>query len=399
MPASPHLAAPRHRLLVWVFGQMDKRGSFEDYVLSLARRAHECDLGLDVVAGPGCEPTLRADLEATGATMTCLPIAERDSVACFAREMLRRRPTLVHCHFGSPSTVLAPIARLLGARGFVFTDHGSRTVVEPVREARFSLRRARRQVQAAFIDRWLPVSAFVGTMLEREVAAPAARVRTLFNGIDLARARRADSEGQAAIRARLGLAPDARVALFVGNLCAEKGVPDLLAVQDEVLAADPRNVMVWAGDGVLRDEVQRTAGPRVHVLGRRNDVPELQCAADLLVAPSRWYEAFSLVLAEAAACGRPAIAARIGGIPEVVQDGQTGMLFEPGDRAALAANLIDLLRDGALRTSLGAAARCRADALFSLDHMVSATIDEYRNLLKGPASTPTATSLVRSAHA
>jgi glycosyltransferase involved in cell wall biosynthesis len=157
--------------------------------------------------------------------------------------------------------------------------------------------------------------------------------------------------------------------------------------------------MVWAGDGVLRDEVQRTAGPRVHVLGRRNDVPELQCAADLLVAPSCWYEAFSLVLAEAAACGRPAIAARIGGIPEVVQDGQTGMLFEPGDRAALAANLIDLLRDGALRTSLGAAARCRADALFSLDHMVSATIDEYRNLLKGPASTPTATSLVRSAHA
>ncbi len=394
-----HPTAQRRRLLVWVFGQMDKRGSFEDYALCLAQRAHEAGLRAEFVAGPKSDPTLLQDLEAAGASMTCLPFAARDSAWQFVKEMLRRRPALVHCHFGSPSSIWAPIAYLLGARGFVFTDHGSRGVVEPENAPKLSLRYLRRRLQAAFIDRYLPVSSFVGDMVMREVGAPRERVRTLFNGIDLSRARRAQKEGRAAIRARLGLPQDARVALFVGNLCAEKGVPDLLAVQDELLAADPQAVMVWVGDGELRDGVRATANERVIVLGRRNDVPELMVASDLLVAPSRWYEAFSLVLAEAAAIGIPAVASRIGGIPEVVLDAATGLLVTPGDRPALLASLIQLLGDAGLRARLGAAASRRANALFSLDRMVSATLDEYRSLLTGRPAAPVAEPLARSAHA
>lgn len=392
--------APRRRLLVWVFGQMDKRGSFEDYALALARRAPEAGLAAEFVAGPDCEPTLRADLEAAGARMTCLTHADRDSVTRFAQEMLRRRVTLVHCHFGSPSTVLAPVARLLGAKGFVFTDHGSRTRVENVSGLRrLDPRQMRRQLQAAFIDRWLPVSDFVGEMLQREVAAPPARVRTLYNGIDLSRANRARAEGKSAIRARLGLPEDARVALFVGSLVGEKGVEDLLAVQQALLAADARNWLVWAGEGGLRPGIEAASGPRVRVLGRRNDVPDLMAAADILVAPSRWYEAFSLVLAEAAACGTPAVASRIGGIPEVVLDGETGLLVHPGDRPALLAATTRLLADDALRQRLGAAARVRAQALFSLDHMIDETIAEYRHILGAAAQPHRAFTSNRSAHA
>jgi glycosyltransferase involved in cell wall biosynthesis len=380
-PSVPAAARPATRLLVWVLGRLDKRASFEDYVLRLVERSHEADMAVDIVAGPSADPGLRAELEAAGATLTCLPEAAQENPWRFAREMLRRRPTLVHCHFGSPSTVLAPVARLLGARAFVFTDHGSRRTVEEPGGRALALRRLRRRVQAAFIDRWLPVSSFNGDMIAREVGVSSDRVRTLFNGIDLSRGRRAEAEGRAAIRARLGLPADARIALFAGGLSEAKGVPDLLAIQDALLAANPKAMMIWAGDGPLRAEVDRTAGPRVLVLGRRNDVPELLCAADVLLVPSRWFEAFSLVLAEAAACGVAAVASRIGGIPEVLLDGETGLLVPPGDRTALLEATARLLADDALRARFGTAARRRAATAFCLDRMVTATLDEYRTLL------------------
>jgi glycosyltransferase involved in cell wall biosynthesis len=380
-PSVPAAARPATRLLVWVLGRLDKRASFEDYVLRLVERSHEADMAVDIVAGPAADAGLRAELEAAGATLTCLPEAAQENPWRFAREMLRRRPTLVHCHFGSPSTVLAPVARLLGARAFVFTDHGSRRTVEEPGGRALALRRLRRRVQATFIDRWLPVSSFNGDMIAREVGVSSDRVRTLFNGIDLARGRRAEAEGRAAIRARLGLPADARIALFAGGLSEAKGVPDLLAIQDALLAANPKAMMIWAGDGPLRAEVDRTAGPRVLVLGRRNDVPELLCAADVLLVPSRWFEAFSLVLAEAAACGVAAVASRIGGIPEVLLDGETGLLVPPGDRTALLEATARLLADDALRARFGTAARRRAATAFCLDRMVTATLDEYRTLL------------------
>jgi glycosyltransferase involved in cell wall biosynthesis len=388
---------PARRLLVWVFGQLDKRASFEDYTLRLAERSHEAGLVVDFVAGPAAEPGLRADLEAAGATLTCLPHGTLESGWQFAKVMVCRRPELVHCHFGSPSTVLAPIARLLGARGFVFTDHGSRRTVEPPGGRALALRRLRRRLQAAFIDRWLPVSSFNGDMVMREVGVTGDRVRTLFNGIDLSRAHHARLRGRAAIRARLGLPADARVVLFAGELSEAKGVADILAIQDAMLAAEPAAAMIWVGDGALRAEVDRTAGPRVLVLGRRGDVPNLMCAADVLLVPSRWFEAFSLVAAEAAAAGIPVIASRIGGIPEVVLDGKTGLLITPGDRPALLAAVTRLLADSALSSRLGSAARRRAETTFCLDRLVTATLDEYRALLARKAPALATTPVTRSA--
>jgi glycosyltransferase involved in cell wall biosynthesis len=131
----------------------------------------------------------------------------------------------------------------------------------------------------------------------------------------------------------------------------------------------------------------------VRVLGRRNDVPELLCAADVLLVPSRWFEAFSLVLAEAAACGTAAVASRVGGIPEVLLDGETGLLVPPGDPPALLEAATRLLADDGLRARLGAAARRRAAAAFCLERMVTATLDEYRTLL---ACTPPALSAVQA---
>jgi glycosyltransferase involved in cell wall biosynthesis len=393
---STHASSDR-RALVWVFGELDKRGSFEDYVVRLAERSHEAGLALDIVAGPGCAAGLREELASRGARLSCVAVAERDSMRHFIREMRRVRPVLVHCHFGSPSTILAPLARLMGAKRFVVTDHGSRTVIERPAGRVQTLRLLRRRVQAAFIDLWLPVSSFVGEMVINEVGAPRERVCTLFNGIDLTRANRAAAEGKSAIRERVGLPQSARIALFVGNLMAEKGVADLIEMQYAILGSDPDRMIVWVGDGPLRPVVDAHAGDRIRVLGRRSDVPDLVHACDVLLAPSRWHEAFSLALAEAAAGGIPAVATRVGGIPEVVLDGETGLLVPMGDREAFVASAVRLLADAPLADRLGRNARRRSESAFSLDRMISHTLDDYRKLLAGMQDAIPASHVIRSA--
>lgn len=371
--------------LVWVFGELDKRGSFEDYLVRLAERSHEVGIELHIVAGPRCVAGLKDELASHRARLSCVSIAERDSLRHFIREMRRVRPVLVHCHFGSPSSVFAPFARLLGAKRFVMTDHGSRTVVEQQEGVLQALRKFRRRAQAAYIDLWLPVSGFVREMLINEVAAPRERVRVLLNGIDLTRVQQVATQEQGAIRDRLGLPQDARIALFVGNLVEEKGVLDLIEMQHQILAHDERWMILWVGDGPLRKAVEAHANDRIRVLGRRSDVPDLVRASDVLLAPSRWQEAFSLALAEAAAGGVPAVATRVGAIPEVVLDGETGLLAPLGDRNAFINAAIRLMSDPSFSRRLGHNAQRRAEVVFSLDRMISQTLEEYRRLLAGGA--------------
>ncbi len=236
-------------------------------------------------------------------------------------------------------------------------------------------------MQSAYIDLWLPVSAFVREMLINEVSAPHTRVRVLLNGIDLARVRQAAARGQSSIRAELELPQDARIALFVGNLVEEKGVVDLIEMQHAILGDDPKRMILWVGDGPLRAGVEAHAGERIRVLGRRSDVPELIKASDVLLAPSLWHEAFSLALAEAAAGGIPAVATRVGAIPEVVLDGETGLLAPKGDQRRFIESAVRLMSDPLLARRLGDKAKRRAEDIFSLDRMISATLEEYRQLL------------------
>jgi len=102
-------------------------------------------------------------------------------------------------------------------------------------------------------------------------------------------------------------------------------------------------------------------------------------ATDISCQASRWEEAFGLVLAEAMAFGKPIVATRVGGIPEVVDDGVTGFLVARGDTAALAEKFVMLARDPDLRQRLGRAGRRRAEGEFNLGRNVDLMIDLYRN--------------------
>lgn len=121
---------------------------------------------------------------------------------------------------------------------------------------------------------------------------------------------------------------------------------------------------------------------RVEFLGHRTDITELMLNADLLLAPSR-REALSLTLIEAAACGLPVIASRVGGIPEVVQDGQTGCLVPVDDPTALAETIEKLLAQPDKLESFGQRARQAFESSFTEKSMLDATLAAYRGILRG----------------
>ncbi len=148
-------------------------------------------------------------------------------------------------------------------------------------------------------------------------------------------------------------------ALFVGRLAPEKGVLEML----EAWLRLPHIPLVVVGDGPLRDEAWRKAGEsgsaHIKLLGQlsADDTQERMKRARFLVFPSRWYEPFPMTLLEAAACGVPAVAAGIGGVPELVVDGQSGLLFDPQDFAGLAEKADWAWTHPAEMAAMGSAAR------------------------------------------
>lgn len=156
--------------------------------------------------------------------------------------------------------------------------------------------------------------------------------------------------------------------LFAGRLSAEKGVLDLVA------AADGMQLVV-AGDGPLRARVPGALGFVPH-----HELSALYERAAVVACPSR-REGFGVACAEAMAHGRPVVASAVGGLLDLVVDGETGLLVPPGDVPALGSALRRLVDDADLRHRLGAAARARAVELLSWERVTGLTVDAYRSAL------------------
>ncbi len=173
--------------------------------------------------------------------------------------------------------------------------------------------------------------------------------------------------------------------LFVGRLVVEKNVEVLIRALAR-LPAELRPITLIAGDGPLRgalESASRSADleDTVRFLGERDDVSQLMQAADLFVLPSR-EEGLSNVILEAMGAGLPVIASAVGGNPELVDDGRSGLLFANDDDAALAGALARALRDEGLRQRLGREARARAERDYSTTAMVARTVAIYDRCLE-----------------
>ncbi len=182
---------------------------------------------------------------------------------------------------------------------------------------------------------------------------------------------------------------DVPTAIFSGRLTRQKGVHVLLDAWAEVTRTLPGARLLIVGDGPERATLERHAPPNVVFLGQRahHDLPRVARQAWVQVVPSIGFESFGLVAVEAMLRGQAIIASRVGGLPELVQAGDTGLLVEPGDGAALANALCTLLRDRALCERLGSEGKRAANARFAIDLHVDRFISLYRDLLR-PSRTP-----------
>lgn len=190
---------------------------------------------------------------------------------------------------------------------------------------------------------------------------PAGRLLVVPNGIPAASYERPPGTG-ARVRRTLGVAPGAFLWAVVGRLEAQKDHATLLSALRTVQRRHPPQTLAVVGDGPLRPALERRVRAlglhgSVRFLGMRDDVPDVLAAADALVLASRW-EGLPNVVMEAMAASRPVVATRVGGVPELVEDGVTGHLVPPGDPSALAAAMLRVSRAPvADRTTMGARGR------------------------------------------
>jgi glycosyltransferase involved in cell wall biosynthesis len=209
------------------------------------------------------------------------------------------------------------------------------------------------------------------------------RVHHIPHGVDTERFRPAAPPERSALRTALGLPGDARIVTYAGRLLRGKGLDLLVDAFADLAARDAaaRLVLVGSGRGqaldvehALRERVAaRSVSDQVVFTGRVENVADWLRASDVFAFPSL-FEAMPLAVIEAAACGLLCVASRVGGVPDVIEDGISGWLVPPGDREALARALEQALAHSDDRR--GAAARATAVARFEF----ARTVDRYRTL-------------------
>ncbi len=228
--------------------------------------------------------------------------------------------------------------------------------------------------------RMVAVSADIRTYLIDSVGVDPQRTIVIANGVDIDRYR-FDPAGRREMRDRFKIAEGDLLLGSIGSYYPVKGHRYLIEAMKKVVAAHPGAKLLLVGQGSLEGDLRRqiadgALGQNVQVTGYIENTPALLSALDIFVMPSL-SEGLPLALLEAAVAGRCIVASQTGGIPEVIADGQSGLLVPPGDAKALADALIRLASDAELRRALAA----KAQAIVTQSWSIHRTADRYLELL------------------
>lgn len=373
------MASGTRPTLVFVLGLAPtKIGGIEKFlrlfVLELDRRGWNTVLCFD---GPVAD-VFRASVDFPCCTLADVPGQENLGFAAASslwRVLRQHRAKRFLYAFHGVMRCFPWMARAAGARFVSFYDHSSRP--PGFRAGPLSTpKRVVGRVLTAPLDLIVSVAEFTratGTSLGLSSATNV----VLSNGVDLPEP---SPERGRALRERLGIAPDAVVILQLCWMVPVKGVTTLLKAVPEVLRAMPAAHFLLVGDGPDLPHYRSLAAAagaadRVTFTGvisdpTANGVFE---AADIYCQPSLWQEACPLAVLEAMSFGLPVVASRIGGMPELVRDGSTGLLFTPDDAAELAGHLLALAADGERRMAMGRAAAAEVAA----HHQLQTVVERY----------------------
>ncbi|HWE31107.1 MAG TPA: glycosyltransferase family 4 protein [Polyangia bacterium] len=374
---------------IWVVMDLvpNKRGSLEQGVLALAARLQTVHANSTFVFATPPAEWLSSALDERGVTTRILDF-RRPAVATieFAKWLRAAPPTLVHFHFVRAHSPLVLMAHATGARTIVHEHITLGQAVPPYRDHSprvKSLLRPLKRLRAATIGRWvdarLAVSVFVAASVIDAEHFPSERIEVIPNGVDISRFLKADAN---ALRWELKIGPRPLVAC-VSRMSREKGVDILIRaiarVRDDV-------ALVIAGNGADMEKCKQLAhdlgvSDRVYFLGLRDDVENVYAAANVVVMPSLWDEAFGLCVVEAMAAGRPVVVTDSGAMPEIIANGDCGAVVPKADDVAMAAAISALLDNPERAAKVGNAARQRAITMYPIEKWVDALIKAYSRLV------------------
>lgn len=232
--------------------------------------------------------------------------------------------------------------------------------------------------------RIITVSEYVRDYLVNKEGIQANKVISIPTGIDLEKFN--PDTVQAVSKKTLGLSHDSAIVGTIAILRRKKGHHTLLDAIPLVLKEFPRTNFLFVGDGPQRQNIEKRIeelgiADNVKLLGLRNDVPELLKIIDLFVLPT-FEEALGTSFLEAMAMRKPVIGTRVGGIPEIVKDGISGILVEPENPIGLAAAIINLLNDKKQMEKIGNTGRKIVEENYSTEVMVNRTYTFYKSLVK-----------------
>ncbi len=292
------------------------------------------------------------------------------------------RPEILHLHFTGFLNFYSWIARLQSVKKVFFTDHHSRSAGYVPSRAPLWKRSAARCINGP-LTKVISVSNYGYQCMTAFDLLPRNRFQIIYNGVDLTRVK-TDAKRALEFRRRYSI-PDGRaIVTQVSWLIPEKGIADFLETA-RLVTEQNRNVQfVLVGDGAYREEYTKQAASlgiadRVTWTGMVEDPfgEGVFAAADVVCQFSRWEEVFGWMIAEAMAHGKPVVATRVGGIPELIVNGESGFLVERGDTAAMSKHLVALLADRELRARMGQAGRDTVSDKFDLRKNVAQLINSY----------------------
>lgn len=372
------------------------------HVSYLSRELDKIGYETTLVAGRigGSEGSMEHVAEELGVEPVYVPELQREisftADAVAARrvlELIRQlRPDVLHTHTAKAGGVGRLAALLAGAarpKAVVHTFHGHvlRGYFGPAKTEAF------RQLErglAKSSDALIAVSPEVRDDLVSLGVAPASKIAVIRLGLDFAERLASPPGARARLRAELGIADGAFVAAWLGRMTEIKRADDLLRAFARLRERSSDVQLIVVGDGPLRGDLEGLAQSlgierNTHFTGFRDDVGTVYAASDAVVLTSA-NEGTPVSVIEAQAAGLPVVSTDVGGVRDVVVDGESGFVVAPGDIGALADSVERLARDGDLRLRLGEAGRGRARERYGVPRLVADVDTLYRELLARGAS-------------
>lgn len=361
----------------------------------LAARGHHIEI-LSMSSGP-----MVTEFEKAGFKVAAVPDMGRKSrrdplslmrtVQSIRASVARSEPEIIHTHGPRASFFMGLALRGQRRIPLVASAHGSFSQFSFGHEREFNLvKRKARELQYRWIDRmtgrcadlFIAVCEATRNDIVERLGVPEAKVVIVHNGIE---ENRVDAETVKALRAGFGCEADDRLVVFVGRVAFHKGVTYLADAAESIIKQVPAARFLAVGEGPMEEELKQRAGKpllagRLMLAGRRTDAVEIIASSDLLVLPSL-SEGLPLTLLEAAMTGKAMVGSNVGGISEVIIDGETGLLVPPRDDRALAAAISRLLADDDEREKMGIAAHRLWSEQFTAGVMIDKIEAEYVRLL------------------